>query len=169
MIEERGRVVALEADVAWVETQRQSTCGSCAAKKGCGTTLLTQIMGARMQRMRVINTMAANIGDEVVIGLAEDAFLRGSLAVYAVPVAALFLGALAGVAWVGVDATRATTDAYSVVGGFLGLVGGLWWVRRFGRDISADVRYQPVLLRQAYVDKTVGIRRLDSVQNQEIV
>ena len=42
MLVETGRVVAVEEDSLWVETIRQSTCGSCAAQKGCGHGLLNR-------------------------------------------------------------------------------------------------------------------------------
>ena len=44
MLIETGRVVAVEAneEALWVETIRQSTCGSCAANKGCGHGLLNR-------------------------------------------------------------------------------------------------------------------------------
>ncbi|MGD8594013.1 MAG: SoxR reducing system RseC family protein, partial [Gammaproteobacteria bacterium] len=33
MIEERGKVVAVKDDWAWVETERKTVCGQCAANK----------------------------------------------------------------------------------------------------------------------------------------
>ena len=43
MLTETGRVVAVDGDRLWVETIRKSTCGSCAAQKGCGHGLLNRI------------------------------------------------------------------------------------------------------------------------------
>lgn len=54
-------------------------------------------------------------------------------------------------------------------GEFLGWVGGLWLLgAALGRDISADCIPAGVIT-PAHVNKTVGLHRLDSVQNQEIV
>lgn len=144
MIEALGRVVALEADTAWVETERQSSCGSCSAK-GCGTGALARVVGARTQRVRVANGIGAGVGDTIALGLREDALLRGSLAVYIVPLVAMLAGALLGEAvapqW------AASPDAMAAFGGVSGLLLGLWWLRGFGRRAAADGRYQATALK----------------------
>jgi sigma-E factor negative regulatory protein RseC len=40
MLTEQARVVALDAETVWVETIRQSSCGSCSARAGCGHGML---------------------------------------------------------------------------------------------------------------------------------
>jgi len=40
MLTETARVVALDSDAVWVETLRQTSCGSCAARSGCGHGML---------------------------------------------------------------------------------------------------------------------------------
>lgn len=92
MIEERGRVVGVEPGAAWVETIRRSTCGSCQARAGCGQALLERL-GARGRRgfIRVISDQAVHVGDEVIIGLPEDAVLKASALMYVLPLLMLFL------------------------------------------------------------------------------
>jgi len=141
VIEENARVVRREGDYAWVETQRKSACGQCSARKGCGTSVLDKVLGRRRSVVRVLNPVDAAPGDEVVIGLGEGAFVRGSLAVYALPLVTLLLGAILG-EWLG------GSDALSVLGGLLGLAAGFAWVARFTRRIGDDRRYQPVILRR---------------------
>jgi sigma-E factor negative regulatory protein RseC len=95
MIEENGQVVKVEDDgMVWVETRRQSTCGACADRQGCGTSVLASVLGQRQAPVRVINSIGAVAGDQVVIGVPESGLLRGSLAVYAVPLAGLFCRSL---------------------------------------------------------------------------
>lgn len=147
MIEETARIVALEGDMVWAETQRKSTCGSCSANKGCGTATLAKVLGQRRTRIKALNTLAVQVDDEVVIGLQEDALLRGSLALYAVPLLAMLLGAFFG------DALNSRleltqNEVMSILFGLGGLVGGLAWVRRYAAKISKDERYQPVVLRR---------------------
>ena len=43
MLIETGRVVALEGNTVWVETLRQSACGSCSARAGCGHGVLNAV------------------------------------------------------------------------------------------------------------------------------
>ncbi|HDP89981.1 MAG TPA: Fis family transcriptional regulator [Thioalkalivibrio sp.] len=141
MIEESARVVRLEDGYAWVETQRKSACGQCSASKGCGTSVLDKVLGRRRSVVRVLNPVGAELGDEVVIGLGEGAFVRGSLAVYALPLVTLLAGAMLG-QWLG------QADVAAVLGGLAGLAAGFAWVWLFTRRIAGDSRYQPVILRR---------------------
>lgn len=141
-------MVATDGEVAWVETQRRAACGACAASHGCGTSVLGQWFGQRMARIRVLNRCGAGVGDEVIIGIREDALVRGSLAVYAVPVVGLVAGALAGDA-LGVALGLAGADWVGIIAGLAGLGTGLSLVRRYARRLQRDERYQPVVLRRA--------------------
>ena len=146
MIEERARVISVDRGHAWVETQRQSACGTCAANKGCGTSVLAKVLGNRRSRVRAIDPVGVRLGDEVMVGIAESALVRGSLAIYLVPLLALVVCAGAvQVLWPGVG------EPVVILAGLAGLAAGLAWVRLFSRRISSDPRYQPVILRRLSV------------------
>ncbi len=146
MIEESAQVVAAEGEFVWVETQRQSTCGGCAANKGCGTATLAKVLGQKRTRVRALNRNGAQVGDQVIVGVEEAALLRGSLAVYAVPLLTLLagsiIGSLLGQQW------SLEGEALSLGLGGVGLLGGFVWVKGFTRRIRNDSRYQPVVLRR---------------------
>ena len=145
MIEESARVIRVEDGYAWVETQRKSACGSCAANKGCGTSVLAKVLGRRRTYVRVLNPVDAKLGDDVVVGLGEQAFVKGSLAVYTLPLLTLLVGALVG-EWLG--GLYQWGDPAAVAGGLLGLAAGFAWLWLFARRIGGDSRYQPVILRR---------------------
>lgn len=145
MIEESAHVIRIEGEHAWVETQRKSVCGSCSANKGCGTSVLGKVLGQRRSYVRVLNPVGAKLGEEVIVGLGERAFVTGSLAVYAIPLLALLLGAVAG-EWLG--NRYEWGDIASVIGGLSGLAGGFGWLWLFARRVGGDRRYQPVILRR---------------------
>lgn len=148
MIEEGARVVAVEGDIAWVETRRQTACGSCAANKGCGTTVLAKVVGAKYSRLRVLNTLSARTGDEVVIGIEENALLRGSVIMYVLPILLMMVGAALGER-LNEQLQLATPDVASIAAGLAGLLAGFAWISRFAGKIGRDGRYQPVMLRRA--------------------
>lgn len=147
MLEEQGRVVVVEEGFAWVETQRKSACGSCSVNKGCGTGVISKVVGQRTTRVRAINEINAKMGDEIVIGLNDEALVRGSLAVYAAPLLAMLLMALLG-DLVGRELQLNSSEGLTVIFGLVGLGLGFLWVRNFSRRIADDVRYQPVILRR---------------------
>jgi sigma-E factor negative regulatory protein RseC len=141
MIQERARVVAVGEGYAWVETQRQTSCGACSVNKGCGTAALAKVLGQRRTRIYVLSQIPLKVGDEVIIGIAEQALLKGSLAVYLVPLLALFAGiAVSKVAF------PFQNEPLTILFGFLGLIAGFVWLRSFTRRIRADNRFQPLIL-----------------------
>jgi sigma-E factor negative regulatory protein RseC len=146
MIEETARVVAAEGEFVWVETQRQSTCGGCAARQGCGTATLAKVLGRRRTRVRALNRDAARVGDRVVVGIDEQALVRGSLAVYAVPLLGLLAGGVLGALLQ--TRLQLAGEALTLIAGVAGLIAGLLWVKGFTRRIRGDSRYQPVVLRR---------------------
>jgi sigma-E factor negative regulatory protein RseC len=147
MIEESGRIVELEGEFAWIDSERSTTCGGCAVRKGCGTGAIARVLGQKHVRLRVVNRIGAVVGDRVVIGISESGLLRGSLAVYAVPLAALFAGALAG-HFVGGYLGSAARDPLAIAGAVAGLLAGFAWLRRFSRRTGNHAAYQPVVLRK---------------------
>jgi sigma-E factor negative regulatory protein RseC len=147
MIEEIATIVDTEGDTALVETQRTTTCGSCSANKACGTAVLSKVIGNRTTQVRAINTLGVMPGDKVVIGIQEQALIKGSFAVYAVPLILMFAGALLGEIF-----SRAQGNQHEgivILFGLIGLLAGFSWVKRFSRRIRSDSKYQPVILRKA--------------------
>lgn len=147
MIEEQAEVVAREGRFAWVQTQRSSTCGACPVHKGCGTAALSRVLGQRRTRVRVLNEADAGVGEQVIIGLPEQALVRGALAVYLVPLLGLLGGALFGAHLAG-RLLAEQPDLFSIFFGGLGLAMGIAWLRHHARSIGGDARYQPVIVRR---------------------
>lgn len=146
MIEETAIIQQTEQGIAWVETLRKSACDSCAVNKGCGTSVLAKVLGRKHSRVRVLNPLGALPGEQVVVGIHEQALVKGSLAVYMAPLAGLLAGAIGGgllgqwLQWTG--------EVLSIALGLAGLGLGFWWLGGYTRKISQDKRYQPVILRR---------------------
>jgi sigma-E factor negative regulatory protein RseC len=145
MIEERARVVAIEGDSALLQTQRQSTCGSCAVKSGCGTSVLASVVGQKITQLKVLNTLNAQPGDDVMLGLQEHALVTGSLLVYVVPLLLLLVGAVLGE----VMASRLGMDAelMPIVGGATGFILAVIMVRGVLQKSNTGQHMKPVMLR----------------------
>ena len=147
MLEETAQVVRIKGDEVWVETQRRSSCDSCSAEKGCGTATLSRVLGNRRNLVRVLSAIPLVVGDQVVIGIREEALVRGSLAVYAVPILLLLLGALIGELGAA-QFIWENAEFASVTLGVSGLIAGLVWLKRFTRRIQNDPNFQPLVLRR---------------------
>ena len=141
MIEESGTVVALDGDHVWVQTIRQSTCGSCSARKGCGQGALARMTDGRSNQVRVRNACGASVGDQVVLGIEESQLLRASLLVYALPLLALLTGALAG------GGLGSGEDLPAIAGGAFGLAAGFLLLKVVSAGKGKSDQLQPLLLR----------------------
>ena len=147
MIEESGRVVRTAGESAWVQTERRSSCGSCSARKACGTGALDGLFGARVHEVEVLNPIGAQPGEEVVVGISESLLVRGSAAVYLVPLLSLAAGALLAeglapqLGWAG-------SDVPAIFGGLAGLAAGLLWLRWRNRRWSGSTAHMAVILRR---------------------
>lgn len=158
MIEESGQIISCDGDYAWVETERKSACSSCSANKGCGTGALSKVYANRFSRVKALNNINAAPGEAVVLGLEEDALVRGSLAVYGLPLLSMILMAILG-DFLANESGVEQVDGMITVFGLLGLLLGFYLVSLFSRRISHDDRYQPIVLRycdQAFEQTVTG-------------
>lgn len=123
MIEELATVIKTEGDVMAVEIQRQSTCGSCSVKSGCGTSLVASLFGKRRALLSLPNTIHARPGDRVVLGISEKDLVTGSIRLYLYPLAGLLLGAMAGHLLAG-------SELFTILSGLTGMILVLLGLRR---------------------------------------
>lgn len=145
MLIETGRVVAVETDSLWVETIRQSTCGSCAAQKGCGHGLLNRISDGQRNYVRVLGSRqavgACRVDEQVRISIPDQVILRGSLVVYMLPlISMLALAAGAAALW------PLSPDLAAGGGAGAGLLLGFALVRWHAWRHRDDPGLQPTLL-----------------------
>lgn len=142
MITETGHVLEIDAGHAWVACRRQLECERCARGQGCGGGVIGRMLGDRLHRVRVATGgLPLEPGDQVRIGLDEEAVMRAAFVVYLVPlVAAIGLGALA---W-----GLFGSDLSAALGTAAGLAGGLAWARGYSQRHAGDARFQPVVLER---------------------
>lgn len=144
MIAETGRVVAIEPEGLWVETIQRSTCGTCAAEKGCGQSLMSRLTGHTSYLWVLLDgrdSSAYQLGDEIQLGVPEEVVVKGSLFVYLLPLLSMILGS-------GLAHHFFASEGLSVLGGVLGLVLGGLVVRWRAHQTRLDPRLQPVLMDQ---------------------
>lgn len=150
MLTETGRIVACDAQGLWVETIRQSTCGSCSANKACGHSLINSISDGTRSLIRVLpgthSIEQCNINDDVRISIPEEAILRGSFVAYMVPLIGMLVGALLGAELLQLSPLMLGSDAAAAVGAVAGLAAGFVLVRRHAHRHRDDASFQPVLL-----------------------
>ncbi|MCK5892891.1 MAG: SoxR reducing system RseC family protein [Endozoicomonadaceae bacterium] len=143
MIEKCGQVVAVEGQLALVETVRQSVCQACTAKHACGHGLRRQTSGrsASYLDIRALCDIPVNVGDSVVIGISESAMLQASFWVYLVPLL-LFVAAMAFGYWLGLS------ELVLIVISFLALSSGFFLTASRFRKVDRQRPLHPVVLER---------------------
>jgi len=145
MLESEAIVVSVKNGATFVEAQSSGGCGSnhCATQ-GCSTAVLTQLFSQSPKTLEVQNPISAVVGERVLVGLQEDAFLRSAMAVYLLPLFALIGGAALGIFWAGQSDAR---DLYAGLGGIIGLaVSAL--LLKFLTPTFLPYNSQPIILRR---------------------
>lgn len=145
MIEEQGRVVALEPGAVWVETLRKSTCSNCSANATCGQGLMERLgIGRQRGYVRALSQKQLAIGDSVIIGVREDLLVRSSLLVYLLPLLGLFAAAL-------LADGLGLSEPLVILAGLSGLFASWLIVRWRAARVAENPSLQPVVLRTLLV------------------
>ncbi|MBX9714257.1 MAG: SoxR reducing system RseC family protein [Pseudomonadaceae bacterium] len=141
MIEESGRVVALDEGAVWVQTLRKSTCSSCSANAGCGQGLLDKLaISGHRGNVRALTDLQLAVGDEVVIGVREELLLRSAVQVYLLPLLALLGGGF-------IAQSLELSEPLSILLGLGALLVAGLLVRWRSLRVADDPRLQPVVVR----------------------
>ena len=150
MIEQVAHVHAIDQTTVWLDTIRLSTCNSCSMKSGCGQRLMNQATDCKRSRIELPlpQDMALNVGDEVVLGIPQKAFIKASLLTFAMPL--MIMLAFASLAQWGFLSEPATVAA-ALCGLGLGLL-LLRWYSQSDAVLSSN-QWQPVILRQQRLDQ----------------
>ncbi len=135
---ETGIVVEVCDDHVVVETQRQSTCGGCSLRSGCGTGLLGSVLGVRRNRVRALADLRLKPGDRVNLELSHAALLQASALMYGLPLLGLLLGAV-------VPGLAGWPEWLVTAVGLGGLAAGLAGVRQWSQRLRQDPRFLPLV------------------------
>ncbi|MCG7873243.1 MAG: SoxR reducing system RseC family protein [Candidatus Thiodiazotropha lotti] len=148
MIEETAMVVRIEGEYAFVETEKRAACGSCESQGSCSTSVLAGLFKRRYNHLRVVNTVLAKPGEQVIIGLQEQALLKLSMLAYLLPLILMILAAIVAQYLFGLFNIQ-SGELPQVIGGLLGLIGGFFLLRLLAYKNRHDPGYQAVILRHA--------------------
>ena len=146
MIEEQAEVVEVIGDQLVLQAKTKSACGSCAVNKGCGTSLLSKVVGRKFTRFQVDNSVSAVAGDTVVVGIPEDAMLKGSMVMYILPIAFMLIFAVIFDFFLSLSlqSRDLVIAGFSIAGLIFGFLLSKWY---FQRQSSAQ-HFSPVVLRK---------------------
>lgn len=88
MIEQQGRIVRTEGGLAWVQVGALSGCAACDSGRGCGAGIFGRLVRRRPIELPLPGSPELSVGQAVVLGIAERAFLRMVMLLYGWPLMA---------------------------------------------------------------------------------
>lgn len=153
MIEENAIVMELLGTQVRLVIERRTACGICGQTRGCGNATWGKMLGHEDVTLKVDNVIDAKVGDRVVVGIEEKAFLNVTFLLYVVPLFALFAGA-------GIAQYIFKQDSYVIVGAILGLLVGFLTVKKITNVGGTRTAFFKTFTQQPYA---VLLRRGDAV------
>lgn len=131
---------------AVLSCQQQSSCSGCASKSNCATGQVTKVIGNREHLWTLLTDQPLQVGEQVEIGFPESEIVKNAAKMYLIPLLAMLLGSvLANLVY---HSMGGQGEIAAILGGALGFVGSLLWLKR-GFAHSAQSRSQQVtLIRQ---------------------
>jgi len=145
MIEQTAKVLRVDNDNILIEVQRQTACGSCSAKSGCGKTLLDNVFKTQPMQVELLNTLGAKENDNVIVGLDESGFVRASFFLYIIPLLTML-----GFAMIASEIfSNSDTELFVVIAGMLGLFSGSIFSRFSLRlkHVEQKNLFEPILMK----------------------
>lgn len=152
MIEENAIVTEQLGKQVGLVIERRTACGICGQTRGCGNATWGKMLGHEDVTLKVDNVIDAKVGDRVVVGIEEKAFLSAAFLLYVVPLSALFVGA-------GVAQTLFKQDGYVIAGAILGLMFGFFTVKKLTNVRGKRSAFFKMFTQQPYA---VLLRRGDA-------
>ena len=138
MIEEEGIIVEVSDGTAKVAVMKKSACDACAASGICHP--------GDQEYMEASNPLGAKKGQKVKVVVAPQVFLKASLILYGVPMAALVGGAIIAKNLALRFGFEANSDLWAFLGGMACMLISFLFIRSYNKKVEKSGEYQPVIV-----------------------
>ncbi|OGW38190.1 MAG: hypothetical protein A2X58_05160 [Nitrospirae bacterium GWC2_56_14] len=138
MIEEEGIVAEVQGSVAKVEILKKSACEQCAASGTCHP--------GDQELMEADNPLGAVKGQKVKVVVAPQLYLKASIILYGIPMAAMVAGAILGKNAAVAYAGEANSDLWAFIAGMTCLVISFYFIRLYNNKVEKTREYKPVIV-----------------------
>lgn len=152
-VEGIARVVRIDGEIAWLEPEQTTSCGSCASSAACGGgapgvgTVASRLAVRRFQLDNPPGLMSLHEGERIVVGVSRRALLKAAATAYGLPLATAIAGGAMAEATYG-------SDGASILGMLAGLAAGLLAARLGAAYLNARGELSPRFLRRALPGET---------------
>jgi sigma-E factor negative regulatory protein RseC len=138
MIEEEGIVAEVEGDIAKVSIVKKSGCEQCAAAGVC--------YPGEEEYMEALNPLSAKKGQKVKIVVAPQVYLKASIILFGIPMAALVAGAIIAKNITLRYAGEPHSDLWAFIAGMICMVVSFFFIRVYNNKVEKTQTYKPVIV-----------------------
>lgn len=96
MFQETAVVSSINGNIASIITKNQLACGSCQLSNTCGNGLIEKYLSGKVFVSQVLNSLNAQVGDQVIVEIPSSSVTKASIISYFVPILMFFVFALIG-------------------------------------------------------------------------
>ncbi|OPJ56781.1 SoxR reducing system RseC family protein [Alkalithermobacter paradoxus] len=136
-MKQSGVVIEKKGDIAYLNMQRHSACGSCGA---CG-------MGSEKSSMKIeaINKIDANIGDFVEVDIETVDFMKAAFIIYTIPLVSLLIGVILSNKLLSTLNYSGNIEVISFIVGIVFMAGAFFIVKLNEKRLRNSKKYMPVI------------------------
>ncbi len=138
MIEETGVVIETDGVMAKMLVQKRGACNGCTAKGTCESS-------EDGMHIEAFNPVRAKAGQRVRVSIKPQAYLKGAMFVYGLPLVAFIAGIIIGKNTGDVYFQKINSDILSVIFGFIALTISFFIVRAWSKKVETKTEYKPVI------------------------
>ncbi|MCG9534260.1 SoxR-reducing system protein RseC [Providencia huaxiensis] len=140
MVKEWATVVRWQNGRALLRYGSSSGCGSCGARKTCGSYALSKIEPNTEHELEIAIEQPLVEGQKIEVGIPEGSLIRSALLVYLTPILGLFIFA-------GLAQAFDFEQFWIAISGVIGGIIGFYVARRLASNWRDDEAFQPVVLQ----------------------
>ena len=145
MIEENATVQAINKSVVTLQTIKSSACGGCEESDTCSTSILSKYFANKSIELNLDTNLPVKVGDDVTVGLEEQALVRLTVLIYFIPIIVMFAFAILGTFIT--DYLQIKNELLTIVLALLGLGGSFVGLKKFGGYLFSLDKLNPVVLK----------------------
>ncbi len=138
MIEEEGIIAETEGSLAKVAILKKSACEQCAASGVCHP--------GDQEFMEAANPLGAVKGQKVKVVVAPQIYLKASIILYGIPMAALIGGAILAKNLALKYGGAANSDLWAFFGGAACMVVSFIFIRAYNKKVEQTQKYKPTIV-----------------------
>lgn len=138
MIEEEGIVSEVEDGIARVAITKKSACEKCAASGVCHA--------GDQELMEAANPLGARKGQKVKVVIAPQLFLKASIILYGLPMAAFIACAILAKNLAVQYGSAANSDLWAFFGGAFSLLISFLFLRSYNKKVEKTQKYKPMIV-----------------------